>query len=215
MIHTLEIDGIQFGFNDRKLLSNIYLKCTTGRITGLLGRNGLGKSSLMKIIYGTVPAEKSVRFDNLSIVSAFKRPDLVRYLPQFNFLPNSRTIGRVLQDFELEFNEFKNKFAEFAEKEKSKVRSLSGGQRRLVELYVIVMSASQFALLDEPFTHLDPLQIEKAKQFLVEQKNKKGIVLTDHLYTSVLDISNEIYVLADGATHRIHDINMIEQLGYK
>ena len=52
MIHTLEADGIQLDYNGRKILSDIYLKCETGKIIGLLGRNGCGKSSLMKIIYG-------------------------------------------------------------------------------------------------------------------------------------------------------------------
>ncbi|MEN9600092.1 MAG: hypothetical protein RL596_2413, partial [Bacteroidota bacterium] len=59
MTHTLEISSIQLEFDSKKILSNIYLKCETGKITALLGRNGQGKSSLMKIAYGSLPAEKS------------------------------------------------------------------------------------------------------------------------------------------------------------
>ena len=60
MNHTLEVDSIQLAFNNRRILSDIYLKCETGKITGLLGRNGQGKSCLMKIIYGTLSCEKSI-----------------------------------------------------------------------------------------------------------------------------------------------------------
>ena len=67
MKHVLEADGIQLEFNGRKVLSDVYLKCETAKITGLLGRNGQGKSCLMNIIYGSLPSEKSVRFDHVSI----------------------------------------------------------------------------------------------------------------------------------------------------
>ena len=95
MNHVLEIDGVQLQFDTRKILSSIYLKCETGKITGLLGKNGQGKSCLMKIIYGSLPCEKSVRFDHISIVESFKRPDLLVYLPQFNFIPKSLSLRRV------------------------------------------------------------------------------------------------------------------------
>ncbi len=77
MTHRLEADSIQLEFDGRKILSSIYLKCETGKITGLLGRNGQGKSCLMKIIYGILKCEKSVRFDNVAQYEAFKRPDLL------------------------------------------------------------------------------------------------------------------------------------------
>ncbi|MGS0014500.1 ATP-binding cassette domain-containing protein, partial [Escherichia coli] len=71
MTHILEADGIQLSFYERKILSGIYLQCETGKITGLLGRNGQGKSCLMKIMFGSLPAEKSIRFDRVSIVTPF------------------------------------------------------------------------------------------------------------------------------------------------
>jgi ABC-type cobalamin/Fe3+-siderophores transport system ATPase subunit len=94
MIHTLQADSIRLEFDGRVILSDIYIKCETGKITGLLGRNGQGKSCLMKIIYGDLSCEKSVRFDNVSQYEAFKRPDLLLYLPQFNFIPAQAFIGQ-------------------------------------------------------------------------------------------------------------------------
>ena len=214
MTHKLEADSIQLQFGDRSILSTIYLKCETGKITGLLGRNGEGKSCLMKIIYGTLKCEKSVRIDNLIQHEAFKRPDLLLYLPQFNFIPKSLSLKRIFQDFDLDFRSFAERFPEFASKYKSSIGSLSGDERRLVELYTIVKSKSNFAMLDEPFTHLSPLQIEKVKELLQEEKINKGLLITDHMYRQVLDIYDSLYVLADGKTHLTKNAVDIETLGY-
>jgi len=214
MNHVLEIDGVQLQFGERKILSDICLRCETGRITGLLGKNGQGKSCLMKAIYGSLHCEKSVRFDRISIVESFKRPDLIVCLPQSNFIPKSLTLSRVFQDFDLEYSEFQNRFLEFTKREKDTVGSLSGGERRLLELYIIVRSKSLFALLDEPFTQLNPLQIEKARQLLTEERARKGMLITDHMYRHVIDICDTLYVLANGKTYLTKNIADIEALGY-
>jgi len=178
MIHKLEADGIQLEFYGRKILSSIYLKCETGKITGLLGRNGQGKSCLMKIIYGSLQCEKSIRFDNVTQREAFKRPDLLLYLPQFNFIPQGLSLKRIFEDFELDYSSFEKRFSEFAARYTSSINNLSGGERRLVELYVIVKAKSKFAILDEPFTHLNPLQIQKVQELLLEEKDRKGLLIT-------------------------------------
>lgn len=214
MNHVLETDGVQLEFEGRKILSNVYLKCETGKITGLLGKNGQGKSCLMKVIYGNLPCEKSVRFDHISIVQSFKRPDLLVYLPQFNFIPKSLSLRRVFQDFQLDYIEFRNRFSEFTASDKVSVGNLSGGERRLIELYVIVKSTSQFAMLDEPFTHLNPLQIEKVKELLKKEKANKGLLITDHMYRHIIDVCDSLYVLTNGQTHLTKSIEDIETLGY-
>lgn len=214
MKHVLEADGIQLEFNGRKILSDIYLKCETGKITGLLGRNGQGKSCLMNIIYGSLACEKSVRFDRISIKEPYKRTDLIRYLPQFHYLPKSLSLQRIFNDFELEYDLFTLVFSEFKGKQKLAVGRLSGGERRLVEIYVIVKSASQFVMLDEPFTQLSPIQIEKVKLLLLEEKENKGLFITDHIYKHVIDISHSIYVLANGRTHLTRHFSDLERLGY-
>jgi ABC-type sugar transport system ATPase subunit len=82
MNHKLEVDSIQLFFGERRILNDIYLAAQTGLITGLLGRNGTGKSSLMKIIYGSLFCEKSIRFDGKSVFEAYKRSDLLLYWSQ-------------------------------------------------------------------------------------------------------------------------------------
>lgn len=214
MTHTLEADSIQLQFDDRRILSDIYLKCETGKITGLLGRNGQGKSCLMQIIYGRLKCEKSVRFDNASQSEAFKRPDLLHYLPQFNFIPKALTLKRIFQDFEVDYSSFENQFPEFKTKYNLSINSLSGGEHRLVELYVIVKSKSLFAMLDEPFTHLNPVQIEKVQDLLLEEKTNKGLLITDHMYGHITQICDNLYVLTNGKTYLTKSIQEIETLGY-
>ena len=215
MIHILEADGIQLDFGLRRILSDVYIKCETGKITGLLGRNGQGKSCLMNILLGTLnSSSNSVRFDSKVIRNAGKRPDLLLYLPQFNFIPKSLTVKQVLDDFQLTCSDFVNRFPEFNQQLDLKVSQLSGGQWRTVEIYIIVKTPSLFAMLDEPFTHLNPIQIEKIKEFILEEKSNKGMLITDHMYDHLLDISDTVYLLKDGKTHSTKTVFDLEELGY-
>lgn len=215
MNHKLEADSIQLDFDFRRILSDVYLKCETGKITGLLGRNGQGKSCLMNIIYGSLNAvSKSIRFDNVSISHAFKRPDLLLYLPQFNFIPKSLTVKRIFSDFNLLYSDFEKVFPEFKLKYKSSLSNLWGGQKRLIEVYLIIKSKSHFAMLDEPFTHLMPLQIEKVKEILLQEKHNKGFLVTDHMYKQIIDVCDSLYILTNGKTHLTNSITDIEALGY-
>jgi ABC-type multidrug transport system ATPase subunit len=215
MTHTLEADGIQLTFGTRSILSDIHLRCETGSITGLLGRNGEGKSCLFRIIYGDLPvASRSVRFDGLSVKEPYRRPDLLRYLPQFNFIPAALSLNRIMLDFELDFRELEKKFPEFSPVRRRPIRELSGGQQRLIHLYLILRSPARFALLDEPFTHLMPLQIEKVKDMLLEEKERKGLLITDHLFHEVATVSDHLYVLTAGKTQPAKNSRDIETLGY-
>jgi len=191
------------------------LNLPTGSITGMLGRNGQGKTCLMNIVYGNLtPSSKSVRFDNVTISEAYKRPDLLTYLPQNNFIPGFLSLKRIFIDFNLSFKDFENYFPEFKEKENTLIRKLSGGQRRLIEVYVIIKSKSQFSMLDEPFSHLMPLQIEKINEILTNEKINKGFLITDHMYRHILDICSDIYVLTDGSIKLTKSLEEIENLGY-
>ena len=215
MIHTLEADGIQLEFDLRKILTDVYLKCETGKITGLLGRNGQGKSCLMNIMLGTLKSSiNSVRFDSRVIRNAYKQRGLLLYLPQFNIIPKSLTIKNVFDDFQLPVDDFGNRFPEFKDRYNTKVSQLSGGQWRTVEIYVIAKAPSLFAMLDEPFTHLNPIQIEKIKEFLQEEKANKGFLITDHMYRHLLDISDSVYLLKDGKTHLAKTLEELDELGY-
>lgn len=215
MIHKLEADSIFLEFGSRRILSDIYLKCETGKITGLLGRNGNGKTCLMNIIYGNLSANsKSIRFDDLTVQAAYKRPDLLLYLPQFNFIPQTLTLKRVFADFDLDFFEFENRFPDFKSNYKSALKSLSGGNRRLVEVYIVLKAKSKFAMLDEPFSHLSPIMIEAIMELMNEEKKNKGLLITDHMFRNIIEISDSLYVLTGGKTHLTKAVEELEFLGY-
>lgn len=215
MVHTLEADGIELSFSNRKILSDVYIRCETGKITGLLGRNGQGKSCLMQVIYGSLQNDiKSVRFDGKYITRPFKRADLLVYMPQFNFIPARLTVGRAFRDFRLSFGEFTEVFPDLGITVVSRMDSLSGGQRRLIELYVIIKAKSQFAMLDEPFSHISPVQIEQLKKLIEIEKGKKGFLITDHMFRHVAEIADSIYLLANGKVHLTSTLEDLEYLGY-
>jgi ABC-type lipopolysaccharide export system ATPase subunit len=215
MNHILQVDSVELSFRDRKILSDVYLQCATNEIVGLLGRNGEGKSCLLNVILGNLKATNSfVSFDGVKVTDAFKRPALIRYLPQFNFVPADLKLYQVFEDFRLNYEHFESKFPESKMGSDSRVKQLSGGQRRLLEIYIIAKSNTMFVLMDEPFTHLNPIQIDHVKTFLKEEKINKGIIITDHMYNHILDISDQIYLLAQRKLHLTNKVSDLERLGY-
>jgi lipopolysaccharide export system ATP-binding protein len=170
------------------------LSLSMGRIIGLLGRNGAGKSRLMKAAFAS--------HRNLS------------YLPQTDFIPATLRLSRLFDDFRLDYADFEKRFPEFRGRHHRKLKELSGGESRFVETCLIICTPTSFAMLDEPFTHLMPLQIEKITELLLEEKKIKGFLITDHLYHHVVGIADSIYVLTAGKTHGVKDPADIAALGY-
>lgn len=214
MSHILEIDSVQLAFAGRRLLADIYLRCATGSITGLLGRNGAGKSCLLELLYGTRAGEKSVRLDQRYLPQAYQRPELVRYLPQAPFMPAHLTLQRVFQDFLVDYAAFIHWFPAVQLPPTTRMGALSGGTRRLVELFALVCSDTQFVLLDEPFTHLSPLQIEQVKALVRAETRHKGFVVTDHQFRHVLALSDTVTVLVEGTTYPLPQAADLAAFGY-
>jgi len=215
MASILEADSIRLSFGNRVVLSDIYIKCETGKITGLLGRNGQGKTCLLNVIAGTLnAAEKSIRYNRNSQAQPLSNEELLKCLPQYNFVPTFLTMQKVFKDFALDFAQFEKIFPEFSGKHNFKFRQLSGGQRRVAETYLVIKSKTKFSLLDEPFTHLMPLQIEKVTELIKEEKLTKGFLITDHLYREVTGIADDLYVLAGGQTRPVTKQYTLQDAGY-
>ncbi|HVV73085.1 MAG TPA: ABC transporter ATP-binding protein, partial [Verrucomicrobiae bacterium] len=73
---------------------------------------------------------------------------------------------------------------------------------------------SQFVILDEPFTHLMPLQIERVIELIKEEKARKGLLITDHLYRHIVGLADRLYLLSNGKTHPVRGLAEMEELGY-
>src|SRR4051794_13791546 len=93
----MEFDGIQFGYDERPLLSGIYIKCEIGKLTGLLGRNGSGKSTLLKLVFGSMRTEvMSVRIDKIALQLPAFTSRKIAYLHQQSFVPNDLSLRKIL-----------------------------------------------------------------------------------------------------------------------
>lgn len=215
MSNVLEIDSVMLSFDMRRVLQNIWLRLETGKVTGLLGSNGSGKSCLMKIIFGELePEDKSLRINDVHISGCRRYTSDMMYLPQFSFIPGCLSIKKIFHLFELEFNVFLEYFPIFEQYTNIKIKNLSVGERRILEVYCILCSKAKFAILDEPFSQIMPVHVEVFKQIIASEKNNKGILVSDHYYRDIIDVCDNIYVLADGKTTLISNLGQIEELGY-
>lgn len=215
MLHTLEVDGVILDFGTNRVLQNVYLKSETGEITGLLGRNGAGKSCLMNIVYGElIPNNKSIRLNGISFVSDHRSPADIRYLPQFRFIPKTFKIKKIFDDFELNFSDFSLLFSDFTYFYNVPIGKLSGGEQRIVEIYAILASKTKFCMLDEPFSQVMPIYIDAIKRLIVREKRNKGIIITDHLYEHIIDICDDLYVISNGQTYLTEGLADLEKRGY-
>lgn len=211
----LEIDGVNFSYATRKLLSSIYLKCETGKITGILGRNGCGKSTLLRILFGTIPCESaSIRIDGGYIPQPVFSSMKVSYLPQETFIPPHYRLDRILKLYEVKPDAIIISFPEIADCLTYQISELSGGLQRLFEVLLIVNSTAGICLLDEPFTGLAPALIERLCEFFIEHKKNKGIVITDHLYRQVMGVSDDLSVLSNGTIYPVKDRSTLVLYGY-
>jgi ABC-type lipopolysaccharide export system ATPase subunit len=215
MKHTLEVDSIILEFGAKRVLQDVYLKNETGKTTGILGRNGAGKTCLMNIIYGALKTyNKSIRLDGKVIMEGYRNPGMFRYLPQFSFIPRHLKIKRIFKDFNLNFAQFIAYFPEFEKYYNSRVKILSGGESRIIEIYSILASETKFCMLDEPFSKVMPVHVNTLKSIITEEKKNKGIIITDHLYEYVMEICDEIYVIVNGKTYLTKDKADLIELGY-
>jgi|TARA_B100000768_G_C11199908_1_gene341287 ABC-type lipopolysaccharide export system ATPase subunit len=213
--NKLEIDSVLFEVKKNQILNNVYLKLEAGTITALLGRNGLGKSSLFKIILGIIkPREKSLRINDVSFFNKNPSNKDILYLPQNNFIPKKLKIKTVFNFFKIDFFDFSESFPEFKNISKNCLGTLSGGERRIIETYLILKSESKFAILDEPFSQIMPVHVQKIKNLIIQSKEKKGILISDHLYEHIKDISDEIYLVANKKVYLTKEKTDLIRLGY-
>jgi ABC-type multidrug transport system ATPase subunit len=214
--HLLEIDSVQKSFDNKNVLSDVYLKCETKDVIGLLGRNGSGKSTLLKIIFGIESADfKFVRIDGCV---KDKTKDLfaeISYLPQDNCIPNVFSIKKAIQ-----LSVPKKKISEFYADEMigtmldKKVAHLSGGELRYLEIKIILNNSSKFVLLDEPYNGLSPLMVEKVNELIQNNSKTKGIIISDHNYENVIKVSNKLVLLKEGKAHHLICKEQLIEKGY-
>ncbi|MFZ6014658.1 MAG: ATP-binding cassette domain-containing protein [Bacteroidota bacterium] len=214
MTPTLEFDSIQLEYDFRQVLASVYMRCNVGEIVGLLGRNGSGKSSLMKIVFGTLSCPyRSVRINGRALTNSSSQKH-IGYLPQHHFVPPFLSVREALKIFRLSPDWVVEKIPEAENWLTLKPRQLSGGNLRLVETLLILGTNTKFCILDEPFSGLAPLYIRLLHNIICEERERKGILITDHLYRQVTAVSDRLYVLVNGKTYLVQHPDELISFGY-
>ncbi|RAW02190.1 ATP-binding cassette domain-containing protein [Pseudochryseolinea flava] len=215
MMNVLEADSIMVDYGVVSFLSDIYLRCDQGEIVGLLGRNGCGKSTLLQIIFGSrIAAQKSIRINGEYLSAGYKNSN-IKFLPQDTLIPANITIRDAMRLLSVERKVVAAVFPESVPFLEQTPARFSGGELRFLELVLILCSDAKFCLLDEPFTGLSPVMIERAIALMQHAKKEKGIVVTDHRYRDVTQCSDRLYYLSSGRLRQIDSEEQLVNLGYK
>ncbi len=215
-MNKLHIDSVTKSYNNKVILSDIFISCEKGEIKGLIGRNGSGKSTLLKIVFGTEKSEsKFIRIGNKIIKNTYDGRNRINYLPQENFLPNNISIRSLINLFLAKESRkvvLENENVKPLLHKKS--QDLSGGERRIIEILLIIHSKAEFILLDEPFNGVSPIVKDYIISYIKEMKSSKGYIITDHDYENVISLADKIVYLQNGYLKEIKDKSELVELGY-
>ncbi len=209
----LAIDGLSKTFKDRKVVDGVSLAIEPGEIVGLLGPNGAGKTTTFYMVVGLISPERGMVFlgeEEITELPMYKRATLgISYLPQepsiFRKLTVEENITAILEFLDLPSGEEKVRLKQLLEElgltrlAKFKAYSLSGGERRRVELARALVNSPLFMLLDEPFAGIDPIAVCDIQNIIVKLKSKGiGILITDHNVRETLNICDRAYIIDEG-----------------
>lgn len=212
----LEIKDLYVGYyRDLNILQNVTLTAEPGKITTILGANGVGKSTMLKAIYGFLtPNDGEILLDGESIlgVPTYERinkglayipqqPGLFRWMSvEENLQVGAWTFRRDRKRIQRKLEENYERFPILREKRKQMVGELSGGQQRMVEIGRTLMTDPKVILVDEPTAGLAKLLSEEVYQMLIDLRDNDGltILLVDQEIRDALKIADYVYVLELG-----------------
>ncbi|MBS1251387.1 MAG: High-affinity branched-chain amino acid transport ATP-binding protein LivF [Anaerolineales bacterium] len=212
----LDVTDLYVGYyKDLHILQGVSINAADAKITTVLGANGVGKSTLLKAIYGFLqPASGKVQLDDQSLIGVptHKRIDMgISYIPQQSSVFQYMTVEENLElgawtfrgdraRIERKLEENYERFPQLRERRKSKAGELSGGMQRMVEVGRTLMTDPTVILVDEPTAGLAKLLSQEVYQMLVNLRDDDGItiVLVDQEIRQALKIADYVYVLELG-----------------
>ena len=206
---VLELKGLTKGYGIKPVLKGIDLTLTGGRIVGLLGPNGVGKTTLIKIIAGLlVPTQGSVTVAGCPIGAESKA--LVSYLPERTYLADWMQVGDAVElfsDFYADFDP--DKAMEMLQRlnvdPAARFKTLSKGTREKVQLVLVMSRKALLYVLDEPIGGVDPAARDYILSTILTNYNENGtILLSTHLISDVESVLDEVVLLKDGQIF-LHD----------
>jgi lipopolysaccharide export system ATP-binding protein len=200
-------------YHKKIVIRDVSLEVKQGEIVGLLGPNGAGKTTSFYMIVGLIPNDSgSIFIDKIDIshLPMYQRARLgIGYLPQeasiFRGMTVEQNIMAILEIAEANIVKRKEKLNELLEEfsithlRKSYALSLSGGERRRVEIARSLATNPSFILLDEPFAGVDPIAVNDIVEMINQLKKRHiGILITDHNVRETLSIVDRAYIVYDG-----------------
>ena len=211
---VLRAAGLKKRYRKRTVVSDVSLTVESGEVVGLLGPNGAGKTTCFYMILGLVPTDGgsvSLDGDDLTHLPIFRRSRLgLSYLPQeasiFRKLTVAQNIEAVLELQGLDPEEVETRLEQLMDDlhighlRASPALSLSGGERRRVEIARALATNPRFILLDEPFAGVDPIAVLDIQQIIRFLKERGiGVLITDHNVRETLGICDHAYIINQGA----------------
>jgi lipopolysaccharide export system ATP-binding protein len=209
----LQAQGLQKSFWHRRVVDNVSLVINPGEVVGLLGPNGAGKTTTFYIMVGLLQPDRGrILLDGVEITSLpmYRRSRRgIGYLPQessvFRKLTVEENLLAILETLDLSAREREERLIGLLRElaldglAKQRAYTLSGGERRRLEITRALITAPSFLLLDEPFTGIDPIAIADIQDIISRLKQRGiGVLITDHNVRETLQITDRSYILYDG-----------------
>ena len=210
---TLTIQNLRKSYKKNTVVKNVSLKIASGQIVGLLGPNGAGKTTTFYMIVGLIAADHgNILLDQKNLT---KTPIHIRAKQGISYLPQEPSIFRKMDVSEnivsiLELRKLSKKYIKYELEnllqelniehiKKNTAISLSGGERRRVEIARCLANNPKFILLDEPFAGIDPIAVIDIQKIIKQlASNGIGILITDHSVRETLGICDQAYIVNQG-----------------
>ena len=211
---VLRAEGLRKAYRKRVVVSDVSLTVESGEVVGLLGPNGAGKTTCFYMIVGLVPVDGGAIFidqQNVSRLPIYRRSRMgLAYLPQeasiFRKLTVAENSQAVLELRDLSTEEIESRRdalmdeLHIAHLRNNPAVSLSGGERRRVEIARALAVEPRFILLDEPFAGVDPIAVVDIQEIIKFLKNRGiGVLITDHNVRETLGICDRAFIINQGA----------------
>jgi len=210
---VLEASGLVKTYRRRRVVNDVALRLQQGEIVGLLGPNGAGKTTTFYMIVGLIPpVAGKVRMDGVDITSMpmYKRARRgIGYLSQepsvFRKLSVEDNILAILETLKLSSSERRARLETLLDElsikhlRHNKAFSLSGGERRRLEITRALVTQPKFMMLDEPFAGVDPIAVHDIQSIVSDLRRRNiGVLISDHNVEQTLDIVDRAYIMFDG-----------------
>jgi lipopolysaccharide export system ATP-binding protein len=206
-------EGLLKVYRKRRVVDDIAISVTQGEIVGLLGPNGAGKTTTFYMLVGLIPPDRGRVFldeEDLTDVPMYRRARKgVGYLAQepsvFRKLTVEQNVKAILETLRLSKNEEAARLEELLDElslgdlRRNKAYSLSGGERRRLEITRALVQRPKFMLLDEPFAGIDPIAVHDIQDIVASLKERGiGIIISDHNVEQTLEIVDRAYIMYEG-----------------